>query len=219
MFKVVCNTDQEFDQAWLNLLDQDPVHPIDDFKNLERRSQSDRLVYIMTVDGTPAAAIQVALTRELPSSAVLLWKNNIETEPFEYAIFYSVFRLATAPSHVRLGGDLIFAAANDIKNKIETIKRFVTLSPIPALSKNVEATADREKVWEFVVTRQDPVAKFHTRNGASPLQVWPEADPTPNRQAESYGWMASYEYLLPSSVFESQESTAQTGLHSQVAVA
>ena len=219
MFKVVCNTDPAFDQTWLNLLDQDPVHPIDDFKNLERRSQSDRLVYIMTVDGTPAAAIQVALTRELPSSAILLWKNNIESDPFEYAIFYSVFRLSTAPVHARVGGDLIFAAAADIKKKIETIKRFVTLSPIPALSKNMEATADREKVWEFVIARKDPVSKFHTRNGASPLQVWPEADPTPNRQAESYGWMASYEYLLPTAVFESLESTQQTDLGIPVAVA
>lgn len=195
-WKVLCNVDAAFKPEWLKLLEHDPVHPICATKNAERRTQRDRLVFVAIEDGKPKALVQVALCKAFPCSAADLWDASVKEPPFEYAIFYSVFRLPYEPPLKGLAEYLINSAANRIHNATPSIKNFVTLSPIPTLAKNLEVNSTWQMVWDYVRSNQDPVSRFHTNNGAQAIAVWPEADMSEKRIAESYGWMASYEYIL-----------------------
>lgn len=196
LHKVINHLSNEFNLDWINLILHDPVHPPDDTKTVERRFASDRLVYFMLDNGSPVALIQAALYNEMPKSAREIWTDPILEGPYNFAVFYSVFKLPDLPPLKGLAEGLIYSAAKSIKEMHPEISRFVTLSPIPTLAKNLPEGVSQEEVWEYVSKIQDPVGKFHTNNGANPWTVWQSADLAENRKRESYGWMASYEYPL-----------------------
>jgi malonyl-CoA decarboxylase len=191
---IVSNLQPEFQTEWAELLRQDPVHPIDDKKGLVRRFGSDRIIYTMLYQGQPAAMLQVALTKTAPLTAKELWNKKEQEGPYSYAVFYSVFRLAGADGVKGGVKDIIFGAANDLQQRYPEITKFITLSPIPALRKNFKKNPDIDEVQEFIVNKKDPVARFHMSNGALPWAVRPKADLSTLRRAESWGWMASYDY-------------------------
>jgi malonyl-CoA decarboxylase len=191
---IISNINPKFNPQWIELLRLDPVHPIDDNKTLIRRLGSDRLIYVMIADNNPAAFLQVALTNTAPLTARELWNKKEQEEPFNYAVFYSVFRL---PENNNVKGgvkELIFSAANDLKNLYPGIDKYITLSPIPSLRKNFSKKPEMETVQEFIVNKKDPVARFHIANGALPWAVRPKADFSKLRRSESWGWMVSYDY-------------------------
>jgi hypothetical protein len=196
MYQIISNRDPEFKTEWLENLKHDPVHPIDPNKPLERRIAEDRLVYVMLLDGQPVAMIQVALCDVLPGTIDQIFKNPVlQTEP-KCAVFYSVFKLPDQPNLQGLAEKLVYGAASAVHDAYNTIHRFVTFSPIPTLVKNL-TEFDEKNVWDFITSRKDPVTKFHTKNGAEPVQIWPNADSSDVRVKESAGWMVSYEYKLP----------------------
>jgi malonyl-CoA decarboxylase len=136
----------------------------------------------------------VALTKSPPLTATELW-NKKETEgDFLYAVFYSVFRLPGTDNIKGNVADLIFAAADDLRNRYPTISKFITLSPIPSLRKGFAKKPDIEQVQEYIANKKDPVARFHMKNGALPWAVRPKADYSKLRRSESWGWMISYDY-------------------------
>jgi len=191
---IISNLQPEFDTAWAELLKHDPVHPIDEKKNLVRRFGSDRIIYTMTDAGKPAAMLQVALTNRAPMTAKELWNKKEQSEPFLYAVFYSVFRLPDSDSVKGGVKELIFSAAEDLRNRFPTIGKFITLSPIPSLRSKFTKNPGIEAVQEFVVAKKDPVARFHISNGAVPWAIRQRADLSDLRKQESWGWMASYDY-------------------------
>lgn len=194
LHRVINHISEEFDQEWINLVLHDPVHPVDETKNMERRFAADRLVYYMLDNSTPIALIQVALYNKMPRSAIQIWTDTVASGPYTFAVFYSVFKLPGLPPLKGLAESLIYAAAQSVKELYPEISRFVTLSPIPTLATNLPQGVEYEQVWDYVATLKDPVGRFHTNNGAEPWQVWESADAAVNRTKESYGWMASYEY-------------------------
>jgi malonyl-CoA decarboxylase len=191
---IISNLQPEFQTEWAELLRLDPVHPVDEKKNLVRRFGHDRVIYTMLDQGKPAAMLQVALTKAAPLTAKELW-NKVEQEgPYSYAVFYSVFRLPGADGVKGGVKDIIFGAANDLQQRYPELVKFITLSPIPSLRKNFKKNPDIEQVQEYIVNKRDPVARFHMSNGALPWAVRTKADLSTLRRNESWGWMASYDY-------------------------
>lgn len=195
-WNVLCNLDAHFNQEWLKFIESDPVHPITSSKPIERRTKRDRLIFVATEHNEPKAMVQIALCKAFPCSALDLWDPSIKEPPYEFAIFYSVFRLPGIQPLKGLAEHLINSAANRIHGATPSIKNFVTLSPIPSLAKHLAAASPWQDVWDYVRSNQDPVSRFHTNNGAKAIGVWPEADMCEQRVKESHGWMASYEYIL-----------------------
>lgn len=191
---IISNLQPEFQTEWAELLRLDPVHPVDEKKNLVRRFGNDRVIYTMLDNGKPAAMLQVALTKTAPLTARELWNDKEQEEPFLYAVFYSVFRLPGADGVKGGVKDIIFGAANDLQKRYPEIGKFITLSPIPALRKNFKKNPSIEEVQEFIVNKKDPVARFHMSNGALPWAVRAKADLSTLRRSESWGWMVSYDY-------------------------
>lgn len=190
---IISNLQPQFETEWVELLRQDPVHPVDEKKDLLRRLGSDRIIYTMLDQGQPAAMLQVALTSNAPLTAKELWDKKEQTE-FLYAVFYSVFRLPGADGVKGGVKDLIFGAANDLQQRYPGIVKFITLSPIPSLRKSFTKNPSVEEVQEYVVNKKDPVARFHMSNGALPWAIRPKADFSSQRRRESWGYMASYDY-------------------------
>lgn len=189
---ILCNAQPNFNTEWIDFLKVDPVHPIDDKKTLLRRLDHDRLVYSLIIDNVPVAMLQVALTEKCPITAKELWNSKVE-EDFNFAVFYSVFRIPSEKSQGSVR-DLIFGAASDIQKRYPTISKFITLSPIPTLRKYFKKNPTIESVSDYIVTKKDPVARFHMMNGAVPWAYRPKADFSKLRRNESYGWMVSYDY-------------------------
>jgi malonyl-CoA decarboxylase len=191
---IISNLQPEFQTEWAELLRLDPVHPVDEKKNLVRRFGHDCVIYTMMDNDKPAAMLQVALTTVAPLTAKELWNQKEQEGPFLYAVFYSVFRLPGADAVKGGVKDLIFGAANDLHERYPEIGKFITLSPIPALRKNFKKNPQIDEVQEFIVNKKDPVARFHMSNGALPWAVRPRADFSTLRRNESWGWMVSYDY-------------------------
>ena len=148
----------------------------------------------MTDGNKPAAMLQVALTTSAPMTAKELWNKKEQTEPFLYAVFYSVFRLPDSDSVKGGVKELIFSAAEDLRERFPTVGKYITLSPIPSLRTKFSKNPDFETVQAFLVAKKDPVARFHISNGAVPWAVRRRADLSDLRKQESWGWMASYDY-------------------------
>jgi len=196
MYKIYSNRDPDFKMEWLDNLKYDPVHPINSEKPLERRVADDRLVFVMLLDDQPVAMIQAALCKSIPETIDHIFKNPVLDVTPDVAVFYSVFKLPDQPNLQGLAEKLVYGAAKAIHTAYSTIERFVTLSPIPTLTKNITEFSENT-VWDYINSRKDPVTKFHTRNGAEPVRIWPNADSSDVRVKESGGWMVSYEYKLP----------------------
>lgn len=195
-WSITCHLDPTFNQSWLRELIHDPVHPPSEQRNIERRIQKDRLVFVASLNGEAKVILQIALCRDFPCDAPILWTEKTIDPPFEYAIFYSIFKTPNAKDVQGMPTKLIEEAAKRIHRAIPSIKNFVTLSPIPSLSKKLPESATWQEVWNYVQANVDPVSKFHIGNGAKPVGVWPEADNATQRVNESHGWMASYEYQV-----------------------
>jgi len=140
------------------------------------------------------AMLQVALTESAPLTATELWNKKELEDNYFYAVFYSVFRLPGSENIKGNVAELIFGAANDLRDQYPTINKFITLSPIPSLRKGFAKKPDIEQVQEYVANKKDPVARFHMKNGALPWAVRPKADYSKLRRTESWGWMVSYDY-------------------------
>lgn len=193
-YTFVSHLQTAFNPGWFALLKHDPVHPPGPLRALNRRYAKDRLVFAAVRGDEPLAMVQVALRDEYPQRADELWDPEIETGPHKQAVFYSVFRLPWVQPLKGLAELLIIEAARQVLALHPSIERFATLSPIPSLSKRLPQTAGAGEVLQLLQGAGDPVARFHMNNGAKPVAVWPRADDSHQRQSESYGWMATYQY-------------------------
>ena len=184
-----------FNKKLLETVYQDPVHAITDKRNLERRCGDDRNIFFLVENAVPVAVLCVAYTDGLPDNIdEILDVNSPVTASRTHAIFYSVFR-TDAPSETQnAGAKLIREAAQWIKDNVDGITHYVTMSPIPNLSGHFTEPPTVEAVLEFLRAEKDPVAKFHIRNGAKILRVIPNADDSERRLTQSYSNMVNYDY-------------------------
>ncbi|MDX2482083.1 MAG: malonyl-CoA decarboxylase [Pseudodonghicola sp.] len=194
------------------------VHAIHSWADLRRRVEpSDRRCFTFfhpAMPDEPLIFVEVALTKGIPGSVqTLLAEDRAElaAEEADTAVFYSISNCQAGLAGISFGNSLIKQVAEGLAAELPNLTTFVTLSPIPTLTKWMQdegidpaaLTADEQKALaaRFLLTAKradgmpyDPVARFHLGNGAYVFAVHAGADMSDKGIAESSGVMVNYRY-------------------------
>ncbi len=193
------------------------VHAIDSWDDLRRRlAPKDRRCFAFfhpAMPDEPLIFVEVALTHGIPGSVQGLLAEDREAMPPEEAdtaVFYSISNCQAGLASISFGSSLIKQVASDLSTEFTHLKTFVTLSPIPGLtrwlgSQNIEADPAEIKslAARYLMTAKgredlplDPVARFHLGNGAVIHALHADADTSAKGRAQSGGAMVNYLYDL-----------------------
>jgi len=196
------------------------VHAIDSWDDLRRRLQpSDRRCFAFfhpSMPDEPLIFVEVALTRGIPGSVQALLAEDRDALPAgdaDTAVFYSISNCQAGLASISFGNSLIKQVASDLAAELSNLGTFVTLSPIPGLTRwleqegltwNVEEPAVMQALAAHYLLNAksrgglpfDPVARFHLGNGAIVHAVHANADTSDNGRAQSGGAMVNYLYDL-----------------------
>jgi malonyl-CoA decarboxylase len=195
------------------------VHAIDSWDDLRRRlAPQDRRCFGFfhpTMPDEPLIFVEVALSRGIPRAIHEVLSEDravIDAHLADTAVFYSISNCQEGLAGISFGNSLIKQVATDLAQELPGLKTFVTLSPIPGLTRWLAETG--ASLPEDPETRRalsarylleakradgapyDPVARFHLGNGASVHAVHANADLSANGQAQSGGVMVNYLYDL-----------------------
>lgn len=119
------------------LIQYEAVHEIQSWTDLKNRLDSDRMCFAFfhnKIPDEPLIFVEVALVNEISASIQELLDEEaatIKPEEANTAIFYSISNTQTGLEGINLGNFLIKRVVNELSNKFEGLKHFVTLSPIP----------------------------------------------------------------------------------------
>ncbi|WP_136636024.1 malonyl-CoA decarboxylase [Pseudooceanicola onchidii] len=209
------------------------VHAIDDWSDLRRRLEpSDRRCFAFfhpSMPDEPLIFVEVALTKGIPGSVQALLAEDRQAMPAaeaDTAVFYSISNCQAGLASISFGNSLIKQVASDLSAELPGLSTFVTLSPIPALTRWLEqegiahdptdAEAMKAQAAHYLLNAKgrgglpfDPVARFHLGNGAIVHAVHAEADTSDKGRAQSGGTMVNYLYDLPR-VEETHDNFATT---------
>ncbi|MDU9003922.1 malonyl-CoA decarboxylase [Sedimentitalea todarodis] len=196
------------------------VHEIGNWQELRRRVQpEDRRCFAFfhpSMPSEPLIFVEVALTRGVASSVqnVLSEKRDIiRADDADTAVFYSISNCQEGLAGISFGNSLIKQVVADLSRELPGLKTFVTLSPIPGLTRWASETGSDlpdnspeqqcQRAAHYLLTAKrgdgapyDPVARFHLGNGALVHAVHAEADVSANGLAQSGGAMVNYLYDL-----------------------
>lgn len=196
------------------------VHEIGNWQELRRRVQpEDRRCFAFfhpSMPAEPLIFVEVALTRGIASSVqeVLSDKRDIiRADDADTAVFYSISNCQGGLAGVSFGNSLIKQVVADLSRELPGLKTFVTLSPIPGLTRWGSETGaeipdetpeqQRQRAAHYLLrvkrgdgSPYDPVARFHLGNGAVVHAVHAGADVSENGLAQSGGAMVNYLYDL-----------------------
>ena len=208
------------------------VHEINSWDELRLRlAPKDRRCFAFfhpAMQDEPIIFVEVALMKNIPSKIqdVLEEKRDfLEPDEANVAVFYSISNCQKGLSGISFGNFLIKQVANDLKFEFDSIKKFVTLSPVPGLRNWIknkkpkfEMTLEKfKKSEQFLKVESslmncagnyflksdrsdgmpnDPVARFHLGNGASLEQINYLGDTSLNGLNLSGGLMVNYLYDL-----------------------
>lgn len=192
------------------------VHAIQNWDDLRRRLEpTDRRCYAFfhpSMPDEPLIFVEIALTQGIPNSIQSVLSQDrtpLLTQEADTAVFYSISNCQSGLMGVSFGNFLIKQVAADLALGLPNLSTFVTLSPIPDLSKWAEKNAivpcDTLSPSEVAATYLldaknsaghplDPVARFHLGNGAIIHAIHEGADTSDKGIAQSYGTMVNYLY-------------------------
>jgi malonyl-CoA decarboxylase len=118
------------------------VHEIDSWEELRRRvGREDRRCFAFfhpSMPDEPLVFVEVALTRDIPGSiqAVLApERDRVAPGQATTAVFYSISNCQAGLKGVSFGAFLIKQVAQDLAQALPKLETFVTLSPVPGLSR------------------------------------------------------------------------------------
>ncbi len=194
------------------------VHAIDSWEDLRRRLQpTDRRCFGFfhpAMPDEPLIFVEVALTKGIPDSIQTLLasgRDPIDAEDADTAVFYSISNCQPGLAGISFGNSLIKQVAADLSHDLSGLQTFVTLSPIPGLSKwlakttntALQAASVQVQAAHYLLEAKrddklpvDPVARFHLGNGAAIHAVHADADTSDNGMAQSAGAMVNYLYEM-----------------------
>ncbi|MBU2937740.1 malonyl-CoA decarboxylase domain-containing protein [Pacificibacter marinus] len=204
------------------------VHQIDDWDDLRRRLYPpDRRCFAFfhpSMPEEPLIFVEVALTADIPGSIDALLSDNrtpLEEDQAKVAVFYSISNCQKGLTGISFGNLLIKQVVAELSLSCPNIDTFVTLSPIPLMTRWLKAQEDDELVpaansilegsassetmramaARYLLTGKrgdglpyDPVARFHLGNGAEIHEVHAGADSSENGHKQSRGAMVNYLY-------------------------
>lgn len=196
------------------------VHTIDSWDDLRRRLEpTDRRCFAFfhpSMPDEPLIFVEVALNKGIPGSVQTLLAQDRKARPeaeADTAVFYSISNCQPGLANISFGNSLIKQVVSDLAAELTGLTTFVTLSPIPGLTKWL---AHENHAWDCDQPRQmkalaadyllnakaqdglpvDPVARFHLGNGAIIHAVHADADISENGRSQSGGAMVNYLYDL-----------------------
>lgn len=196
------------------------VHAIESWEDLRRRLEpSDRRCFAFfhpSMPDEPLIFVEVALTRGIPSSVQNLLaeeRSAMQASDADTAVFYSISNCQSGLASISFGNSLIKQVASDLSAELEGLETFVTLSPIPNLTKWLDASGltysvdhsenMRAAAAHYLLNAKaqnglpfDPVARFHLGNGAIVHNVHADADTSEKGRQQSGGTMVNYLYDL-----------------------
>lgn len=118
------------------------VHEIGGWDELRRRTEPpDRRCFAFfhpALVDDPLIFVEVALTREIPSSITQVLAPNRELVPpteASTAVFYSISNCQVGLKGVSFGNYLIKQVAEELRRDLPSVTRFVTLSPVPGFAR------------------------------------------------------------------------------------
>ncbi|MEM7198361.1 MAG: malonyl-CoA decarboxylase family protein, partial [Pseudomonadota bacterium] len=118
------------------------VHAIDSWDDLRRRLEpTDRRCFAFfhpSMPDEPLIFVEVALTKGIPKSIQALLAQDRDAMPAQEAdtaVFYSISNCQAGLASISCGNLLIKQVAQDLSAELSDLDRFVTLSPIPGLTK------------------------------------------------------------------------------------
>jgi len=209
------------------------VHAIDSWDDLRRRLEpADRRCFAFfhpAMPDEPLIFVEVALTKGIPTSVQGLLAEDRAAMPAEdadTAVFYSISNCQAGLASISFGNSLIKQVASDLAAELGGLKTFVTLSPIPGLTRWLDKeghdrdgkTSEEMKAiaaWYLMNAKArgglpfDPVARFHLGNGAIVHAVHADADISDKGRAQSGGTMVNYLYDL-NKIAQNHEKFATT---------
>ena len=175
----------------------------------------------------PLIFVEVALTNNIPSKIdelLTLERSDSNADDAEVAVFYSISNCQVGLAGISFGNFLIKRVAQELKQELENLRQFVTLSPVPGLRRWLETNEpstlrlltnatdldnnDFQKQMAQTTQRyfcessrsdgmpNDPVARFHIGNGAILEQMNHLGDTTEKGMEQSFGLMVNYRYDL-----------------------
>jgi malonyl-CoA decarboxylase len=197
------------------------VHAISSWDDLRRRLEpADRRCFAFfhpAMPDEPLIFVEVALTQGVPDSIQSLLAEDrtaIAVDQANTAVFYSISNCQRGLASISFGNSLIKQVAADLASELPALTTFVTLSPIPGLSKwgaedgrslpdmnNPEIARGTAAYYLLNAKAKDnqpfdPVARFHLGNGAMIHAIHAGADISDKGMAQSGGAMVNYLYDL-----------------------
>ena len=196
------------------------VHTIDSWDDLRRRLEpTDRRCFAFfhpSMPDEPLIFVEVALNKGIPGSVQTLLAQDRKARPeaeADTAVFYSISNCQPGLANISFGNSLIKQVVSDLAAELTGLTTFVTLSPIPGLTKWL---AHENHAWDCDQPGQmkalaadyllnakaqdglpvDQVARFHLGNGAIIHAVHADADISENGRSQSGGAMVNYLYDL-----------------------
>ena len=202
------------------IVEYEAVHEIKNLEDLRRRLlPKDRRCFAFfhpSMPDDPLIFVEVALTNGVATSIQKVLsesREEIDLQGANSAIFYSISNCQEGLSGISFGNSLIKQVAQDLSREMPHLKTFVTLSPIPGLTKWIKDEGLEKLVEDQGILKQitahylvevkgknrrpiDPVAKFHLGNGAIIHQLNIDADLSEKGLLQSKGVMVNYLYDL-----------------------
>ena len=201
------------------IIEYEAVHEINSWDDLRARlAPDDRRCFAFfhpLIPDEPLIFVEVALCSKMPESISEIIK--IDREITEYkdintAVFYSISNCQDGLAGISFGNFLIKKVAHKLKQELDDLNKFVTLSPMPSFVRWLEKKSLHEDLDEDSLMTQailylteserednspnDPVAKFHLGNGAILEKINFNADLSDKGIMQSKGLMVNYLYNL-----------------------
>ena len=201
------------------IIEYEAVHEINSWVDLRARlAPEDRRCFAFfhpLIPDEPLIFVEVALCNEIPKTineVIKIDRDVIEYKDINTAVFYSISNCQDGLSGISFGNFLIKKVAHKLKQELDDLNRFVTLSPVPGFvrwlkTKSLENNLDDNTLMTQALIYlteserednlpNDPVAKFHLGNGAILEQINLNADESAKGIAQSKGLMVNYLYNL-----------------------
>ncbi len=195
------------------------VHEINSWVDLRARlAPEDRRCFAFfhpLIPNEPLIFVEVALSNNMPESineVIKIDRSITLDQDINTAVFYSISNCQEGLSGISFGNFLIKNVAHQLKQEIEGLNRFTTLSPTPGFTKWLNENSIDENINEDALLKEaliylmdskredgfpkDPVAKFHLGNGAILERVNLNSDLSAKGIEQSKGVMVNYLYDL-----------------------
>ena len=201
------------------IIEYEAVHEINSWDDLRARlAPDDRRCFAFfhpLIPDEPLIFVEVALCNKTPDSineVIKIDREIVNYKDINTAVFYSISNCQDGLSGISFGNFLIKQVAHKLKQEVDTIEKFVTLSPVPGFVRWLESKSKDQNIDDDNLTAEallyltaseredrlpnDPVARFHLGNGAILEKINLNADLSKKGILQSKGMMVNYLYNL-----------------------